>query len=165
MEKLNALIELTKFFSSDESLLKEIQLAFNQPLNYLNQFKEEIEERGIDSNTTNLPWFALIHGLERRELLQELDWKEDPEEIIYLCKQLTENNIKLHNTLDSLEPLLNDDIEEFLPILNNAIKQHNIQLIWLDSNSDSYPLTILYHDQLIKAKELALKAGYGSIKN
>jgi len=167
MEKLNALLELAALFTREEFLQKELQLAYNQPLNYANQFTQELLERGIDHHTPNLPWFALINGLERKQLLQELDWKDEAEELIGLVIEFTKGHTKQEQikfSLDSTEPLLNDDIEEFLPSLNTNLRQYNIQLVWLDIDSDSYPLTILALEDIEKAKELASKTGYGVIK-
>ncbi|SIT01148.1 hypothetical protein SAMN05421766_1075 [Zobellia uliginosa] len=132
MEKIKALFDLMELITKDTSLAVEIQLAENQPLDYLNQFDGTLQERGIDRPIPELPWLALVDGLARRNLLVELDWKEDPEELIAVCQRLTENHsesTEIKTTLTSLEPLTGDDIEEFLPVLNRYINKHGIQLV------------------------------------
>ena len=163
---LEHLIILCTLFTNDSELQQEVKLALEQPQQYLQRFKNELEERGIEEPRRTLAWIALVNGLQRRNLLQELDWKEDPEELIALVGEFTEthsNQKEVHATLSNLEPMLNDDIEEFLPTINRAIEKHNIQLVWLDINSDSYPLTLLKLQDLKKARILADKIGFGKI--
>ncbi|MDB4292824.1 hypothetical protein N9954_05400 [Maribacter sp.] len=167
MKKFNLLLEMSDFMTEDNSLVSELQLAENQPLNYLSQFARVLQERGIDKAIPELPWLALVDGLASRNLLEELDWKDDPEELIAVCLRLTENHsqsTEIKTSITSIEASLSDDIEEFLPVLNRYLYKHGIQLVWIDINSDSYPLTILASDKVNEAKRLALDAGYGTIK-
>ena len=100
-------------------------------------------------------------------LLVELDWKDDPEETISIVLEFasdSENFDEIKSSLEKIEPLINDDIEGFLPILNARLKSHNLQLVWLDIDSDSYPLTIIKFEHLANAKELTNLAGYGTMK-
>jgi len=165
---LQYLLDLCELFTNDATLQQEVRLAYEQPQQYLQQFKNKLEERGIEEPIETLAWIALVDGLQRRDLLQELDWKDDPEDAIAVVEDLTQehqNQQKIHNTLSKLEPLLNDDIEEFLPTINFVLKQYDIKLVWLDIDSDSYPLTLLPFKELANAKELANKVGFGMIKN
>ena len=92
MKKIKPLFDLAELLTNDTSLVTEIQLAENQPLNYLSQFTHVLEERGIDSPVPELPWLAMVDGLARRDLLVELDWKEDPEELITTALKLLEGH-------------------------------------------------------------------------
>jgi len=162
------LLDLCELFTNDITLRKEVRLAYEQPQQYLQQFKNELEGRGIDEPIKSLAWIALVDGLRRRSLLQELDWKDDPEDAIAVVENLTQNypnQQEIYKTLSNLEPLLNDDIEEFLPTVNLAIQQYNIKLVWFDINSDSYPLTLIPFKELANTKDLVHKVGFGMIKN
>lgn len=166
-ERSKYLLKLVQILSYDDSMLTEVRLAVNSPKDYVNKFSKQLKERGIKKPTDNLAWIALVESLNSRNLLQELDWKDDAEELIEVTLSLTErqkNYKSIQNTLLKVNALLGDDIEEFLPILNKSLEKEGIQLIWLDIDSDSYPLTIIDLKNVKKAKELALKAEYGKIK-
>jgi len=165
---LQYLIALCTLFTNDTTLQQEVKLAYEQPQQYIQQFKHQLEERGIEDPIESLAWIALVDGLQRRDLLQELDWKDDPEDAIEVIENLTQeysNQQEIHNTLSNLEALLNDDIEEFLPTVNLAIAKHNLQLVWLDIDSDSYPFSLVKLQDLKEAKILADKVGFGKIKS
>ncbi|MBT9188733.1 DUF6630 family protein [Zobellia russellii] len=168
MKKISSLLDLAELLTEDTSLISEVQLAENQPLNYLSQFTNVLQERGIDKPVPELPWLAMVDGLARRDLLIELDWKDDPEELVSTALQL----FKGHTDYDSIskqllkiEPFIDEDIEEFIPQLNRKLESSKVQLIWLDIDSDSYPLTTISLADLTAAKQLAIKAGYGTIKS
>lgn len=163
---LQYILNLCVFFTNDVSLQLEVKQAYKQPKQYLQKFKVALEERGIEEIIQNLTWIALVDGLERRGLMQELDWKDSPEELITLVEELTKkykNQQEIHNTLSTLVPLLNDDIEEYLTILNLALEKHEIQLIWIDIESDSYPLGLINLSDIHTAKDFAQKIGLGKI--
>ena len=164
---MKELLRLSELFTQDASLIAEITLAYQRPLEYLNKFSTELQTRGISSTVNSLPWLALVDGLFRRGLLHELDWKDDPEEVVGVCSLLSGKHHcyeKVNQALSSVEPLLNDDIEEFLPVVNQTLKSADVQLVWLDIDSDSYPLALLALEKLKEAKILASQAGYGTIK-
>ena len=73
MKKISSLLDLAELLTEDTSLISEVQLAENQPLNYLSQFANVLQERGIDKPVPELPWLAMVDGLARRDLLIELD--------------------------------------------------------------------------------------------
>ena len=136
---MKELLRLSELFTQDASLIAEITLAYQKPLEYLNKFSAELQTRGISSTVNSLPWLALVDGLFRRGLLHELDWKDDPEEVVGVCSLLSRKHHcyeKVNQALSSVEPLLNDDIEEFLPVVNQTLKSAGVQLVWLDIDSD-----------------------------
>ncbi len=167
MKKPEYLLELVSIFTSDTSLLKEVELAIDNPGQYVKNYSSLLQERGITKPIENLLWLALVNGLSIRKLLYELDWKDDPEELVNVTLNLTVNRPNynsIKDTLSEIKPLLGDDIEEFLPIFNNSLEKEGVQLVWLDIDSDSYPLTIIDAKNLKVAQQLALKAGFGRIK-
>lgn len=167
MKQPKYLLELVCLFSNSTSLKKEVLLAIEKPKEYLILHKIDLTERGVTEPIESLPWLALVNGLAKRNLLVELDWKDDPEETISIVLEFasdSENFDEIKSSLEKIEPLINDDIEGFLPILNARLKSHNLQLVWLDIDSDSYPLTIIKFEHLANAKELTNLAGYGTMK-
>lgn len=166
MKKIDLLLELSRLLCDEGSLESEIRLAENQPLNYLGQFSDSMQERGIESAIPELPWIAMVDGLARRNLLIELDWKDDPEELIETSMKLLEDHHRfsaISENLLKLEPYVDEDIEEFLPQLNRKLLPYKVQLARLDIDSDSYPLAIISLEDVVRAKELALASGYGKI--
>ena len=168
MKKFNLLLDLSTLLGDDDTLVSEIQLAENQPLNYMSQFSGALQERGIDKAIPTLPWVAMVDALARRDLLIELDWKDDPSILIETALKLLEEHSDYENLskhLFEIEPFIDEDIEEFLPQLNSELLKFEVQLGWFDIDSDSYPLTILPSAKVIEAKRLALESGYGRIKS
>ena len=162
------IIQLTQLLTEDETLKKEVLLAVDKPSEFVNQFRQPLLERGIEEPIDQLPWLALVHGLSHRNLLYELDWKESPEEVVGVALTLLENHgnyQEISSSLNNIEPFIDEDIEEFLPQLNRKLESFKVQLIWLDIDSDSYPLTIIPLPDLDAAKQLAREAGYGKIKS
>ncbi|QCW99871.1 hypothetical protein FGM00_07075 [Aggregatimonas sangjinii] len=167
MGRIEPLLELAKLISEDDSFVSEVQLAENQPFNYLGQFERALQERGIHSAIPSLPWIAFVDGLARRDQLVELDWKDDPQELIATTMKLLKNHPEhegLAEPIKKIEPFIDEDIEEFLPQLNAALKEFDVQLVWIDIDSDSYPLTILPSKNVDEAERLASEADYGSLK-
>jgi hypothetical protein len=73
-------IELAGYLmAEDPSLAGEVRLAVASPDAYLGKFQERLSGRGIEKPIPDLPWIALVNGLEDRGRLHELDWKEAPE--------------------------------------------------------------------------------------
>ncbi len=167
MKKFDRLLAFSRLISKDTTLISEVQLAENQPLNYLSQFSERLRERGIDSTVPELPWLALVDGLARRGQLVELDWKDNPEELIAAAMDLLKGHPDfedLASKLTTTTPFIDEDIEEFLPQLNQKLLLFDVQLIWLDIDSDSYPITVLPTKTLEEAKRFAHESGYGNLK-
>jgi len=167
MKKFTFLLELASLVCPDDALRSEVQLAENQPLNYLSQFQDEMLKRGIERAMPELPWLALVDGLAKRGLLVELDWKDDPSELIETAIGLTKDHPDsetIAKTILKVEPFIDEDIEEFLPQLNSKLKKFDVQLGWYDIDSDSYPLSLIPFEHLTRVKELALESGYGIIK-
>jgi hypothetical protein len=119
-------------------------------------------ERGIEEVTPELPWIALVDGLDARGRLAEIDWKEDSDAI-----------------RDALDELLGDDpfdwewseeeevdeapIEEFLKRVGDLLHRKGIDLAYIDIFSDCYPLIVLDRKNLEAAQRLARQSGYGQI--
>ena len=53
---------LAQLFSTDVSLVQEIELAILNPKKYEQNFLQEMLERGINYKFKKLPWLALVMG-------------------------------------------------------------------------------------------------------
>jgi hypothetical protein len=159
-QKLSALAEL--LCPGDSTLLDEVDLAARQPQQYLARFAERLSYRGIDAVSPELPWIALVDGLDARGRLAEVDWKEDSDSI-----------------RDALDDLLGADpfdwgwseaeevneapTEEFLCRVGDRLHATGIALAFLDIASDCYPLITLDCKELQAAQQLARQSGYGRL--
>lgn len=159
---------LSKIFLKEIDFLQEVQLAVDKPKIYIENFASTLLERGVEEPTSALPWLALVDGLERRGLLQELDWKEDIEGFVDATILLTKNHVEIENIkaeLLSLEFLDDDkEPEEIITDINDILQKFNLLLVMIDIDSDSYPLCIITLSKLEKAQKLATLLNYGSIK-
>ncbi|WP_109852728.1 DUF6630 family protein [Aquimarina sp. AU58] len=168
MKDPELILVLSKLFCKDKTLQKEIELAITTPKKYIERFQKDLLKRGIREDVDSIPWIALVDGLYRRNLLKELDWKSDPEEVIVICTTLLESYPKfdiIFKELSSIETEEDiEDIEEFIPTINEKLILFDLQVVVIDINSDSYPFTILPIPQVKEAIGLATSSGYGEIK-
>jgi len=166
MKSVECLIKLSRLFIQDKSLEKEINLAMEKPENYVNKFSSQSKKYVVDVHSSKLPWLALIDGLYQRKLLQELDWKADQETLIFTALELLKshsNYTEIATNFRQIVPFIDENIEEFLAQLNRKLCSFNVQLVWLDTNSDSYPISFLDKKDVAQAKKLIAQLNYGGL--
>jgi len=131
----------------------EILVSYQQPAEYINQFKQELWSRTIDSEIPELPLIALVNALERRNKLVEMDWEESFTSFINgLCSILpnSESGLTVKEALIDLTVDDEDEPDDFLPEISALLDEYDLLLLMLDIDSDSYPLIILRKDEFSK---------------
>jgi hypothetical protein len=159
------IIELAgRLMTRDPSLREEVRLAIVSADAYVSQFQERLRDRGIEEPCSDLPWIALVNGLEDRGRLRELSKKEAVEDIAS----------KIDNNLLPDRPVEPDrwaflaqaaDLREAvprlsLPVIAAHLAKEGLAVVTLDMDSDSYPLMVLPADQVGECQRLAELAGY-----
>ncbi|MET4138150.1 hypothetical protein [Pedobacter sp. UYP1] len=148
MNQIELIQQLSEILLSPDhhGIEAEIILSYRKPDDYLQLFKQELLLRGIESKIPELPLIALVNGLQRRNKLVEMDWKEDFSSFINeIYSILPDNEIgrSAKKALIDLSVDDDDDPDGFLPEISALLNEHSLLLIMLDIDSDSYPLIIL----------------------
>lgn len=149
----------------DPSLIEELNLAIDKPAEYLAQFQEQLSYRGIDEPFPELPWIALVDGLIARNRLVEIDWKNYVEDVTWNIDQLLQNEPDEPERWKWTKTGIWDEkpTEELLEAIAYRFHGQGLSLVYVDIDSDSYPLMFIKSEQLAKSQQLANEAGYGHI--
>jgi len=147
---------LCEALTSDPELWQVVQLALAEPAVYLERFRERQSDRSIVTVEAVSPWIALVDWLHEHDRLIELDWKN--------------TSVDLAENL-SLLPLLYDldvapiEIEEVhvsfaVPRANAILAPRFLTLLYLDIDSDSYPLALVSTEAAPRIQQLAADLGH-----
>lgn len=146
----------------DLDLSASVASSIMSPQTYINTHAEDMENRRISAPIEELPWIALVDGLDKKGRLAELDWKESKEAFIERIVNLLKNDNASKQTIESLI-LMNlegeDDIPKMLKLINQTLRPFDYAVITIDINSDSYPITHSQIQTLSKIKEIANRIG------
>ena len=139
-------------------VLEEVQRAAREPSKYLEQFRDELAERGIEEPRDVDYWLALIDGLARRKCLTESDWKNCGQDLAWQLGQLESSSA---NQLDwhSLEAQGLDykETPEFAPEVEKVLRPKQLALVFLAFSGDSYAFSIVPSAKVEKLQEAARK--------
>lgn len=158
------IIELAgRLTALDPSLMEEVRLAIVNPDEYVSRFQERVRDRGIEERRSDLPWIALVNGLEDRGRLRELGKKEAAEDIARKIDNdlLPDRPIQpdrwafLAQELDLWEAVPS----ESLPVIAAHLAKEGLAVVTLDMDSDGYPMMVLPVDQVGECQRLAQLAG------
>lgn len=156
-----ALVKLGERLMLDAEGLEVVKLACENPKQYFEVFAHQLEERGIEEISNDLPWIALVDELIERNLADEIDWKESVSTICEVVDHLLRQ--KKMPTLDWAE--LNAkyselDAEEALDAVAVELLENDVSLIHLDIDSDSYVLITVKREEIEVLKGLAQQVGF-----
>jgi hypothetical protein len=142
-----------------------VLLALEQPLQYAATSAHSLEQRGIgrvdvEAKSVDLPWIALVDALSEHRLLIEVDWKEEPGEVVMGLQRLASLPHELRS--QGLAATDEDDMttEAFLKLVAKRLRRSGLELAFLDIQSDSYPLVLLRREPSVEARKLAKACGH-----
>jgi hypothetical protein len=159
-----AIVELARqLLAADPSLAEEVRLALVSPDEYVRRFQQQLSRRGIENPRSDLPWIALVNGLEARGRLHELDWKEAPEDVAWKIDQLLPDRPVQPDRWAWLAEWEDKLPHELLPAIAARLAEEGLAVLTIDIDSDSYPLLVLPVGQVEECQRLAQVAGYGTI--
>jgi hypothetical protein len=156
-----------QLMADDPSLAEEVRLAVASPAAYLDRFKDRLSDRGITKTVPDLPWIALVNGLEDRDRLHELDWKEAPEDVTWKIDKLLPEQLHASDRWAWTEtPEWEEKLpHDLLPAIAARFAEQGLTVVTIDIDSDSYPMTLLPVGQVAECQRLAELAGYGTISD
>ena len=149
-----ALLKLTELLGGDARLCRAVEAAVDDPTAYFERAATALAHR-VAEPVTDLGWLVLIDGLERTGRIAELDWKEDPEDIAVALRGMVPRR-----AWKAIAGLGGATCPEYLARATRALHGHRLALVWLDANSDSYPIAVVETGDLARVVRLANRAGY-----
>lgn len=130
-ERLCALLD------DDVLLIPAVAQAASDPAAYYAAHKQQLLQRGIESGEEVDPWTALIDGLDDAGALAYLDWKDSGMELVDALSEVPRvksSGVDLTAVSDV------DELEAAVAAANAVLAPHNLRVIYLDEDSDAYPL-------------------------
>jgi len=151
-ERLCALLD------DDAELAPAVRLAVDRPADYYAAHADELRARGIESADDVDPWLVMIDGLDDAGALAYLDWKDSGAQLADALVELP----RIFATGVDLDPV--GDIETDLPtavaVANGILDAHGLALVYLDEDSDAYPLVAVAADDAEQIVALASTLGH-----
>lgn len=157
----DALTRLIALLSTPEdraAVLAETLLARDAPQDYFDRFADALYQRGIEDVHEVDFWLALTDALEKTGNLRESDWKTEGGEIAYILQTLAAKR-GLTLTDDACRALTTrqgyDSIEALATDIRAIVQPIGLTAVYLDIDSDSYPLCLIPNAQVAQARALA----------
>lgn len=157
MTARDALVAVAAMLAPDRPVVAEqAAAAHDDPLAFVRRHARRLANRGITEPIRILPWIALVNALADHHLLAEVDWRENPDEIVRMLRGLATT------PRDGWDWMTEPDIylrtERFLKVSGDHLREGNVTLASLDIDSDCYPLVVLptaRADELLGLAKLA----------
>jgi hypothetical protein len=158
-KRLEALVAIGALVAPKaKRLAADLALAFHDAAAYIAAHAERMDDRGIDEPSADLPWIALVDALVDAEVLVEIDWKTDAEDVEWAIGKLAKQ-LRLPPADDPDD----DDRStwELLELAGIALRERDLQLAHLDYGADAYALVVVPRARFAELARLAKQARYG----
>ncbi len=160
------ILEIAKLISNnDEKIIQKITQCVDDPWGYGKENAERYMERGIDvsgEKTTNVDkicWIGLVDELAEAEYLLVADWKDDPEQFLWVLESIKGYDEHIDIDISSLEFDPDENIDVWGGEINSALNG-KAYVCMIDINSDGYELIIVTCDIYEKISEIAENNGH-----
>jgi len=140
----------------DDELSRDILLSAEQPETYFKKFEDDLFQNGVESADDVSFWNALAQRLEVKKCTWRVDWKDQGSNIASILEQLATVR-KTRADWSSIEKLGDDyrPTSEYAQQIQKILNPKNMTLVWLDTESDSYVLSIVETSKVKELQELA----------
>ncbi|GAA0707402.1 DUF6630 family protein [Dokdonella soli] len=141
-------------------LCEEVLLAARDPATYFERFEDDLLQRGIEEPERVSFWLALVDGLQRRGALWSFDWKDQADNLAAAMQMLAQRR---GAELD-WQPLASRGDEygatsSFADAIQQILQPAELVAVWLDTESDEYPVCLIEARQVDKLRGLAQQLG------
>lgn len=158
MPQIDGWTRLCALLDDDAELAASVRMAVDSPVEYYSLHADDLLARGIESADDIEPWLVMIDGLDEAGALAYLDWKDSGAQLADALAGLP----RIFATGVDLDPV--GDVEHELPtavaVANGIIDAHGLTLVYLDEDSDAYPLVAVASDDAEKIVALAAQLGH-----
>ncbi|MBB5953897.1 hypothetical protein FHS29_000467 [Saccharothrix tamanrassetensis] len=157
----DALTALAALLAPDEpDVAGRVVRAHDDPAAYLRAHADRLDDRGIDEPVPNLAWIALVDALADHRLLAEVDWKEDPAEVLSQLRALRSSPTNAGAWIWLDDARTDVPTYDFLQSAGDGLRDGGTALAVLDIESDCYPLVLLRASRARELVDLATTAGF-----
>jgi hypothetical protein len=153
--------DLGRFLCGDETLVEELRLAQAEPQRYCERFGARLKLRGIAEPHPDLPRVALLDGLIERKACVELDWRDEPEELLGAVRLLLERQSVIRFEAPEVEDL---KLEQALELVGSALAESGLALAALNHGSDSYALILFDAASAKQVSAWSKATGFGKLQ-
>ncbi|GAB3119258.1 DUF6630 family protein [Glaciibacter psychrotolerans] len=122
---------------------------------YFAAHEDDLLQRGIEEAEELNAWLVVVDWLESNEMLIELDWSADSDELVEELQGLTQFPDEQFDA--SFEPAT-----ELVPALTDVdamLQTRGMHLLYLDIDSDSYPLVLVPSANAEPIRDVAAQLG------
>jgi hypothetical protein len=151
-------IRLCALLDDDAELAASVEQAVDDPAEYYAAHADDLRDRGIESADDVDPWLVMIDGLDDAGALAYLDWKDSGPQLADALAGLP----RIFTTGVDLDAV--GDVEEELPtavaVVNGMLDEHGLTLVYLEEDSDAYPLVAVAADDAEQIVALASALGH-----
>ena len=160
--RLLALRSIASLLGADRQLANDVTVAWRDPLAC---FESKRKDLSLEEPVSDLAWLVLLRGLQARDLLWIVDWREFPGEAARILARLWRaHGGQPRAAWAWVTPEMDNGKTKLAAFLDRAareMKPHGVVLAWLDAGSDDdFALVILAEDAVREATDLARAAGY-----
>lgn len=152
------IFETAKLISgNDPEVMTAMEAALNDPIKYIKETAELFSERGIelddedsfeDLDDDEFLFLGMVNELEEHAFAFEFDYKCELEDFLWGLEQ-TKNYGLIEDVINTVKLSKEDDVEVWGKSLNEALGS-KARLIYIDIDSDSYPVAVVTADTLEK---------------
>lgn len=151
-------IRLCGLLDDDAELAATVRQAVEDPAEYYAAHADVLRDRGIESAADVDPWLVVIDGLDDVGALAYLDWKDSGPQLADALAGVP----RIFATGVDLDAV--GDVETDLPtavaVANGMLDEHGLTLVYLDEDSDAYPLVAVATDDAEQIVALASTLGH-----
>lgn len=149
---------LCGLLDDDAELVASVTQAVDNPAEYYAVHADDLRDRGIESAADIDPWLVMIDGLDEAGALAYLDWKDSGAQLADALAGLP----RIFATGVDLDAV--GDVEADLPtavaVANGVLDEHGLALVYLDEDSDAYPLVAVASEDAEQIVAIARALGY-----
>ena len=151
--------KIVSLIDKQGNALDDLSSCIDNPREYYMINKETYEDRGIfeDEDLDTIIWLGIVDYFLEKEVVFELDFKEELSEFVYAIEDLIEDR-----SLEFAEEWFDEesDISEWVKIINYKWSGSGYVLACIDIDSDSYCLFVINNDDYKIIADEANKIGH-----
>lgn len=149
-----AWMRLCELIDDDVEIVDSVRMAVTDPAAYFQEHERELLDRGIEDAADVDPWLALIDGLDEAGALAYLDWKDSGAELADALARVP-RVVRAGIELDDVSDI--DELEAAAAGTDALLSPHGLRLVYLDEDSDAYPLVVVPTQNAGEIIELAAR--------
>ena len=137
-------------------LAADLECAFTAPTQYA-----ATHPRLARVKPAILPWVALVDELTTAKIISRVDWRGTRQEVE---EGITELAKRFRPSVEvALKPADRAVSWDFLAAAGTALHAHQLRLVCIDEDSDSFPVFVVPADDLDELQRLVAQAAYAKI--